>query len=132
MILVDTSVWIDDFRQPSHELRARVAAGDVLSHHMVIGELACGHLPDRGGFLGRLRKLPVVPELASDDLLALIEEHALMGRGIGYVDANLVGSVLAYAGASLWRASGIGSAVRVAKKGSANGTSCTPCGSRTP
>lgn len=102
MILVDTSVWIDDFRQPSHELRARVAVGDVLSHHMVIGELACGNLPDRGGFLGRLRKLPVVPELASDDLLALIEEHALMGRGIGYVDANLVGSVLAYAGASLW------------------------------
>ena len=102
MILVDTPVWIDDFRQPSHELRARVAAGDVLSHHMVIGELACGNLPDRGGFLGRLKKLPVVPELASDDLLALIEEHALMGRGIGYVDANLVGSVLAYAGASLW------------------------------
>ena len=102
MILVDTSVWIDDFRQPSHELRARVAAGDVLSHHMVIGELACGNLPDRGGFLGRLRKLPVVPELASDDLLALIEEHALMGRGIGYVDANLVGSVLACAGPSLW------------------------------
>lgn len=102
MILVDTSVWIDDFRQPSHELRTHVAAGDVLSHHMVIGELACGNLPDRGGFLDRLKKLPVVPELASDDLLALIEEHELMGRGIGYVDANLLGSVLAYAGASLW------------------------------
>lgn len=102
MILVDTSVWIDDFRQPSRELRTRVAAGDVLSHPMVIGELACGNLPDRGGFLGRLKKLPVVPGLASDDLLALIEEHALMGRGIGYVDANLVGSVLAYDGASLW------------------------------
>lgn len=102
MILVDTSVWIDDFRQPSRELRARVAAGDVLSHNMVIGELACGNLPDRGGFLSRLKKLPVVPQLTNDDLLALIEEHALMGRGIGYVDANLVGSVLAYAGASLW------------------------------
>ena len=102
MILVDTSVWIDDFRQPSHELRTRVAAGDVLSHHMVIGELACGNLPDRTGFLDRLKRLPVVPELASGDLLALIDEHELMGRGIGYVDANLVRSVLAYAGASIW------------------------------
>ena len=44
MILVDTSVWIDDFRQPSRELRTRVAAGDVLSHHMVIGELGVRQL----------------------------------------------------------------------------------------
>ena len=102
MILVDTSVWIDDMRRPSPELRERVEAGQVLSHHMVIGELACGNLPDRSGFMGRLRKLPTIPGLASDDVLALIEDHAWMGRGIGYVDANLLGSVLACDGAWLW------------------------------
>ena len=50
MILVDTSVWIDDVRRPNRKLRDRVDAGDVLSHDMVIGELACGNLPDRNGF----------------------------------------------------------------------------------
>ena len=102
MILVDTSVWIDDIRRPSRELRERVEAGEVLSHHMVIGELACGNLPDRSGFLGRLRELPTIPGLTSEDVLALIEEHVWMGRGIGYVDANLLGSVLGYDDASLW------------------------------
>ena len=102
MILVDTSVWIDDVRRPSRELRERVEAGDVLSHDMVIGELACGNLPDRESFLCRLRGLPAIAPLASADVLGLIETHAWMGRGIGYVDANLLGSVLAREGASLW------------------------------
>ena len=101
MILVDTSVWIDDLRRPNRELRERVEAGQVLSHDMVVGELACGTLPDRSGFLSRLRQLPAIPGLANDDLLALIESHSWMGRGIGYVDANLLGSVLAH-DASLW------------------------------
>lgn len=104
MILVDTSVWIDDVRRPNRKLRDRVDAGDVLSHDMVIGELACGNLPDRNGFLRRLRELPAIPALANDELLALIEAHAWMGRGIGYVDANLLGSVLAQDGALLWTA----------------------------
>lgn len=102
MILVDTSVWIDDLRCPGRELRDRVAAGEVLSHEMVIGELACGNLPDRNGFLQRLRELPAIPGLPSDVVLALIEAHAWMGRGIGYVDANLLGSVLARDGATFW------------------------------
>ena len=60
MILVDTSVWIDDLRRPSRKLRDRVDAGDVFSHEMVIGELACGNLPDRNGFLHRLGALPAI------------------------------------------------------------------------
>ncbi len=104
MILVDTSVWIDDMRRQIPELRALVEAGDVLSHDMVIGELACGNLPDRESFLRRLQGLPAITTLSSADVLGLIETHAWMGRGIGYVDANLLGSVLAHYGASLWTA----------------------------
>ena len=102
MILVDTSVWIDDLRRPSRELRDRVRAGDVLSHEMVIGELACGNLPDRNGFLRRLKDLPVISVVSSDEVLALIERHAWMGRGMGYVDANLLGAVLVDGSATLW------------------------------
>ena len=102
MILVDTSVWIDDLRRPNRRLRDCVDAGNVLSHEMVIGEMACGNLPDRTGFLRRLGALPALPVLASDEVLVLIERHAWMGRGIGYVDANLLGAVLADGSATLW------------------------------
>ncbi len=102
MILVDTSVWIDDLRQHNSKLRDRVDAREVLSHEMVIGELMCGNLPDRRGFLKRLKDLPAIPVLRCSEVLALIEHHKWMGRGIGYIDANLLGSVLACKGAFLW------------------------------
>ena len=102
MILVDTSVWIDNLRAPNRELQGRVEAQDVLSHAMVVGELACGHLPERGRFLERLKGFPLLEALSDDDLLALIERHSWMGKGIGYVDANLLGAVLADGNATLW------------------------------
>lgn len=102
MILVDTSVWIDNLRAPNRELQERVEAREVLCHAMVVGELACGHLPERDRFIEQLKAFPSLKTLTADDLLALIERHALMGRGIGYVDANLLGAVLANGDATLW------------------------------
>ena len=69
---------------------------------MVIGELACGNLPERADFLRRLKRLPVLPRVAADDLLALMETHAWTGKGIGYVDANLLGAVFVDGSATLW------------------------------
>ncbi len=102
MILVDTSVWIDNLRAPNRELQERVEAREVLCHAMVVGELACGHLPERDRFIDQLNGFPSLKTLSADDLLALIERHAWMGRGIGYVDANLLGAVLADGNATLW------------------------------
>lgn len=102
MILVDTSVWIDHLRRPIRELDTRLRAREILCHDMVIGELACGNMRDRERALRRLHALPLVGVLPSADVLALIEGRAWMGRGIGYVDANLLGSVLAHEGASFW------------------------------
>lgn len=102
MILVDTSVWIDNLRAPNRELQERVEAREVLCHAMVVGQLACGHLPEREGFLERLRGFPLLETLPDDHLLALIERHAWMGRGIGYVDANILGAALADGNATLW------------------------------
>ena len=102
MILVDTSVWIDNVRAPNRELQKRVEAREVLCHAMVVGELACGHLPERNRFLERLRGFPLLKTLSSNDVLALIEQNAWMGKGIGYVDANLLGAVLADGNATLW------------------------------
>ena len=68
---------------------------------MVIGELACGNLRERDQFLQRLRGLPRIEPLPADDVLDLIERRRFMGRGVGYVDANLIGSVLARKDAAL-------------------------------
>jgi len=101
MILVDTSVWIDHLRQGDNQLVAALLAGQVLIHFWVVGELACGTLKDRTQVLDLLRSLPSSPVAAENEVLFFIEQHALMGRGIGYVDVHLLASAR-LAGARLW------------------------------
>ena len=102
MILVDTSVWIDHMRHPLAELAAALKSQSVLGHEMVIGELSCGNLPNREQTLNDLKDLPVAAAVPASEVLAMINTHAIMGRGVGYVDASLLGSVLAHEGATLW------------------------------
>lgn len=57
MTLVDTSVWIEHFRAGNPELADLLMEGSVLMHPFVVGELACGNLPDRVRTLdGMLKK----------------------------------------------------------------------------
>ena len=101
MILVDTSVWIDHLRRGDAHLMATLLAGHVLIHPWVIGEIACGTLRERGQVLDLLRSLPLSPVALEDEELFFIEQYALMGRGIGYVDIHLLASAQ-LAGARLW------------------------------
>ena len=102
MILVDTSVWIDHFRSPEPYLREHLTAGRVLTHAMVIGEIACGNLPNRRQTLQRMESLARIVESDHHDVLSMIESRQLMGRGVGFVDAHLICSVLSRGGVSLW------------------------------
>ena len=103
MILVDTSVWVDHLRQADEGLREHLAVGNVAAHPMVLGELACGNLPRREETLAQLRALPGLKALDDEAVVALIESNKLMGRGIGFVDAHLLGAVLAGpVGTLLW------------------------------
>ena len=103
MILVDTNVWVDHLRQADGGMRQHLAADNVATHPMVIGELACGNLSRRAETLAQLRTLPRLKPLDDEAALALIESNKLMGRGIGFVDAHLLGAVLAGpAGTQLW------------------------------
>lgn len=102
MILADTSVWIDHFHSEISRLVALLDAEQVLMHPMVIGELACGNLPNRTATLTRLKRLPLSPVAPDDTVLSLIERHQLMGRGIGYIDAHLLASVAMADSALLW------------------------------
>ena len=102
MILVDTSIWIRHLRRVDAHLVRLLDDGAVLTHPFVIGELACGSQPRRAEVLGLLRKLPAAPAVTNDEALHFIDRHRLMGRGVGYVDVNLLASTILAGDAQLW------------------------------
>ena len=104
MRLVDTSVWVDFFRGRARagRLAQHLEADEVLLHPWVLGELALGHLgTKRVAVLEDLRLLPVAPVVPDADVLAMIDGRRLAGRGIGWVDAQLLASAESV-GAKLW------------------------------
>ena len=94
MTLVDTSVWVDHLRAGDAPLIALLEQGEVLTHPIVLGELACLRLSQRATVLQLLAQLPRAVEATDDDVRGLIERHALMGRGLGWTDAHLLASAL--------------------------------------
>lgn len=101
MILVDTSVWVDHLRRADARLKALLGAGQVQVHSCVIGELALGNLRHRDAILKSLQDLPQAVRAGDGEVLGFIEKNALFGRGIGYVDAQLLASARLSA-ALLW------------------------------
>ena len=94
MILVDTSIWINHLRSGSRNLELLLNNNQVLLHPFVLGELACGNLDRRTEVLALLGNLPAAPVATEAEVLFFIEQHRLMGKGIGYIDVHLLASVL--------------------------------------
>jgi len=92
VVIVDTSIWVTHLRQGSRQLEELLLDAQVVCHPFIIGELVCGNIKQRAEFLSLLQSLPMVPMVEPDELLFFIERHALMGRGIGFVDAHLLAS----------------------------------------
>lgn len=102
MILVDTSVWIDHLHNSEGHVRELVNAQEVLMHPMVVGETSCGRLRNRDGVLRNLSHLPAIRECEHEEVRSMIERRGLAGRGISFIDAHLLCSVLAQSGTTLW------------------------------
>lgn len=102
MILVDASVWIDHFRNRSDALLDLLGSEQVLCHPFVRGEVALGNLCNRWSTLLHLSELPPARVASDKDVMALVENRHLHGRGIGYVDAHLLAAALLTPDASLW------------------------------
>jgi predicted nucleic acid-binding protein len=91
-MLVDTSVWVDHLRRRNATLVGMLEHTHVWTHAFVIGELACGNLAHRDELLSALAALPHAPVASHDEVLAFLETHRLMGRGLGWVDVHLLAS----------------------------------------
>lgn len=106
MILVDTSVWI----RAARGLQTYAAAFDrivdteqALGHPLVYGELLIG---DRGGrrtLLTEYARLAWAPPIAHREVVALVNQRGLQGRGLSWIDAHLLASALS-ARCRLWTA----------------------------
>ncbi|MDA8124734.1 MAG: type II toxin-antitoxin system VapC family toxin [Deltaproteobacteria bacterium] len=101
MVLVDTSVWVSHLRDGNSELVRLLNDGRVLCHPLIIGELACGNLKDRAVILSFLQLLPLSIEAEHEEVLSFIENHRLMGKGMGYVDIHLISSAV-LTGVPIW------------------------------
>jgi predicted nucleic acid-binding protein len=101
MILADTSVWIDYFREGLPELTERLGRSVVVMHPFVVGELACGNFSNRDATFELLQQLRSVTVAEHDEVLSFIRSRKLYGRGIGYVDAHLLAAA-AIEGCQLW------------------------------
>ncbi len=102
MILVDTSVWVDHLRKRDPAMEKLLDQGQVLSHPLVVGELAVGDLRPREPILRFLHMLPSGVVASHDEVLQFILQHKLFGLGIGYIDAHLLASVRLTPEAALW------------------------------
>jgi predicted nucleic acid-binding protein len=106
VILIDTSVWVDFWRQraSTDALASLIEDQLVLTHDLVIAELAVGNLGPasvRDEILTGLARLPKAPAAALEEVLALIKQEELERRGLGAVDVHLLASTR-MAHAFLW------------------------------
>lgn len=92
MILADTSVWIDHFRLSDPVLVEGLEVNGIAMHPAVLGELSCGNLRNRTDVLIDLQALPRVAEAKLEECLHLIEVHQLYGKGMGWIDVQLLAS----------------------------------------
>lgn len=102
MILAAASVWAGHLRCGDPELARRLDAGEVLSHPLVIGELAMGRLRQRDVVLGALHALPGAIVASDLEVRDFIEREALHGLGLAYADAHLLAAVRLTPYARLW------------------------------
>ncbi len=102
-VLVDTSVWVEHFRNPNDALMALLDMDEVLLHPMVLAELACGTPPaPRTQTLHDLGLLQSCNAASFEEVMAFIEQERLYGLGCGIVDIVLLASTLITPGAALW------------------------------
>jgi predicted nucleic acid-binding protein len=102
-VLVDTSVWVDHFRNRNEDLVSLLMQDLVLSHPLIVTELACGTPPaPRSRTLSDIATLPQARQATLDEVRGFIERDKLYGLGCGVVDLALLASTLLTPGSRLW------------------------------
>ena len=91
-ILADTSIWVEHLRRGDAQMESFLAAGDIVLHDHVVGELCLGGLSRQK--LAIMRWLRRCSVASHDEVMHLIAERRFAGRGLGYVDTHLLAAAL--------------------------------------
>ena len=102
MIIPDTSIWINHIHHRDPQLAELLTQRLVLVHPFVIGEIALGSMKQYDAIIESLSTLPAAPTVTEEEVRFMIKRHAIMGSGIGYVDAHLLASAMLTDDALLW------------------------------
>ncbi len=90
-------MWVDFFRGSPRAARVAdlLEENRILMHPWIVGELALGGLGRRRArVLTDLQRLPTTLVISDTEVLDFIESRRLYGRGVGWVDAQLLGCAL--------------------------------------
>lgn len=101
-VLVDTSVWVEHFRQRNDLLAGLLQSDLVLIHPLILGEIACGTPPDRVRTLRDLASLQHAQQAGIRETMDFVEREQLFGLGCGLVDLQLLASTLITPNTVLW------------------------------
>lgn len=101
-VLVDTSVWVDHFRQRNGVLADLLELDLVMVHPLIVGEIACGTPPNRDQTLSDLHGLKQSQQASIRETMDFIDREQLFGLGCGLVDLLLLASAVITPGAELW------------------------------
>nr|WP_297461807.1 PIN domain-containing protein [uncultured Halomonas sp.] len=102
-VLIDTSVWVDHFRNRNDALVELIEADLALNHPMVLAELSCGTPPEpRAKTLHSVGLLRSCNQAGLRETTDFIEREKLYGLGCGLVDMLLLASTLITPDARLW------------------------------
>jgi hypothetical protein len=102
LILATASIWAGHLRHGDPVLARRLEAGTLLSHPLVVGELAMGTMRHREMILESMRALPAAVTASDEEVCDFIEREKLFGQNLGYVDAHLLAAARLTPRARLW------------------------------
>jgi predicted nucleic acid-binding protein len=94
MILVDTSVWVEQLRSGTIGLESSLDEGQVVCHPFIVGELACGNLKNRSQIISLFDTLPSAQVADHEEVMRFIDSNRLTNKGLGYVDIHLLASAV--------------------------------------
>ena len=97
IVLVDTSVWIRFLsnRAPyAAELDRLLSREEVSGHEALFGELLIGDKGGRRRLLDSYEQMHRAATVPHADVVAFVRDRRLHGRGIGWIDAQLLASTL--------------------------------------
>jgi hypothetical protein len=91
-LLADTSAWIEHLKGTTEKVSqaAQDENIELVTHPMILAELALGGITNNSEVMKNLRELKALGTVSDLELLEFIDTRGIRGKGIGYVDVNLL------------------------------------------